>query len=692
MIPDIFNAYRYSVGSSGGAFTTEYLFHATDDAYAPREIEDYMYSNGSWFLDLMNSDSDNTYISLFYKRSSVGNLGYVNIKDPNNPGDPTDRMFAGVPEDGYLEARGTDVVIYEILVPAGARKVEFLVHAANDYCIDIIACLPKMNETNLHPSFYDDPETSWSAGSWSPYYETKHCTKASGRVNDGSNDDWVKVSYDRVTGVNLYGMNMELNWRGLFVRAEINEYNVLRAYPIRDIFSDAAHSIETSRAWFVNIEKDFGRLSTGAELFNYPNDYMREWGSDFIEDNDDNNDATGGWEYPGLNFDFDGSTGNVTSSDVRFTGQPYIGYYFEEVSFGDDFNHNGIIDGRENDSSIDLPYDRDSRGQHFFAKLKPYDYSFITLGYYDIKQDELGGRNQTSYVKLEHMQRIGVFEYGLFHRTERVRDNYKSDETYQQYFGGPFLIGYNSWNGGLSTANNNSVGSYSAWEGTFNNLAYRDSWVNSTFFKTRFTLFDGLNIINNVKHDQIDRLGDLTFDGSEQQKTMNVPRTIATTAFVHKIDYEFRIADIRIIPDVYWHGIRILKERRISELSFIPQFKLVNYYTSGNIHLQDGDNHIYNYYPVIRFDYKVAPKTYLRCALQGLPGFTEVYRNRERPLEGEDRRRMFFGFETRTLYSGFNLLVTSGVRRDKRSFADRRGRNETGSTEYFITLNVETGG
>ena len=701
-IPDVINKKQYSKGEDQRGFT----FYSTNpDATAEfaAPVEKFMYSKGSWFLDLMNSYKSNQGATLderlkqfFYKGDPTGKIGYVNILDPDNPTDPTDRLYSADFSRGYIEASGTDVIIYEILVPPQARKVEFLVNASNDYCIDIVACMPSMQQLTVGGQFEDDPLVSWPAGSWSPIYDMKHCVKASGRVDDNSNAEWVKVSYDRITGVSVYGLNMEMNWRGLFIRGEINEYNALRAYPIQDTFSGESHKIERARAWFINIERDFGTWAVGGELFDYPAEYMEVWGEDLIDDNDDNDHLRGSsqrkyvnsgsynWEYPGLNFNRDGTPG-WEHIDVRFTGEPYVGYYFDEISFGDDFNHNGIIDERENDDQIDLPYDRDSAGQHFFVKLKPLEYTMITLGRYDINQERQGGRNLTSYVKLEHYQRIGIFQYGLYHRTERVRDNYKANEYYWQYFGGPFTLGYAK----ITDTDSQWAGSYLSWEGQFNNLAYRNSWFYTTYFQTRFTLWDNLNVINNVKYDLIHRIGDLTFEGSSQQQTMNISRDISTTAFMHKIDYTFRLADFRVIPDITWRGIRLVREKRIREFSIIPQFKLLNYYISENIQLRDRDNHIYNFYPVLRFDYQVAPRTTLRCAVQGLPGFNEIYRNDQRPLEEENRQRLFLGFETVSIYQGFNMLVTSGMRRDKRTFEEPMGRREIGRTEYFITVQIE---
>jgi len=79
----------------------------------------------------------------------------------------------------------------------------------------------------------------------------------------------------------------------------------------------------------------------------------------------------------------------------------------------------------------------------------------------------------------------------------------------------------------------------------------------------------------------------------------------------------------------------------------------------------------------------------LRMALQGLPGFMEKRRDTGDRLHDIDRRRMFIGFETTTLYQGFNLLVTTGVRRDKQKWVESYGRRETGKTEYFITVRCE---
>ena len=119
------------------------------------------------------------------------------------------------------------------------------------------------------------------------------------------------------------------------------------------------------------------------------------------DDNDDNNHTTSGnYEYPGLNVDWN-LAGDNQHIDTDFSGEPFITYYFDSIQYGDDFNHNGIIDERENDTAIDLPYEQDSAGKHFFFKLRPFARTMMTYGHYDIEQEYRGGRNLTDYFKIE---------------------------------------------------------------------------------------------------------------------------------------------------------------------------------------------------------------------------------------------------------------------------------------------------
>jgi len=667
-VQDFLKIHRYSNSFSDGVtFQSE-----TDNPYSSLAMEKMTYSGSSWFIQALNSSGNNTdgkaFKQMFNKALSVEIGGYVNLVDPSDPSNPAGRMFAADMSKGFIEAYGSDIIIYEILLPPEARKVEFDVHVANDYCIDIVAALPSRQQAGT-ASWDDDPYSAAWNGNWSPIYDIKHCKKASGEVSDNSNEGWVRVVYDRMTGMAAYGLNMDFAWRGLRVKGEVNQYNSYWAYPVQELMTDESHRIESARAWFVNFEKDFGKWAVGGELFDYPEHYMQYWSP--IDDNDDNDqysDSSSGtgspYEYPGLNADWDRAPG-AQHVDTNWMGMPYIQYYFDAVSFGDDFNHNGIIDERENDRSADLPYDRDSSGNHFFLKIKPSVYSMMTLGHYDITQDVYDGENLTSYLKLEHVQNIGrYFQIGVFHRTERVQDNFKSDKYYYQFY-------------------------WTDPDGRFNNLAFKDAWYNTSFLRTRIKPIQSVNIINNFKYDVINRVGDLAVDGTTVQQAYNAPKDIVVASHVHKIDYTFRLADFKLLPELFFRGNRIMKEKRIKEFKFMPQFKYESTYYTQDLNTRNNNGHYYNYYPVIRFDYRVAPNTLLRCALQGLPGFMEKRRDSGDQLHDIDRRRMFLGFETTTLYQGFNMLVTTGMRRDKMKWVTSYGRPETGETEYFISIRVE---
>ena len=189
--------------------------------------------------------------------------------------------------------------------------------------------------------------------------------------------------------------------------------------------------------------------------------------------------------------------------------------------------------------------------------------------------------------------------------------------------------------------------------------------------KTDFSPIQNLHIINNFKYDVINRVGDLDIEGTADQKRTRMPADLVTSSTIHKIDYSFSLADFRVLPDIYLFGTRLMREKRIKEFRLQPQFKFENTYYTATFTRNNG-GHSYRYFPVLRF-----------------PGFMETVRDSGWRYKDLNRRRMFLGFETTTLYQGFNLLVTSGVRRTKESWVKSYGRTETGYTDYFIELRCE---
>lgn len=687
-IDDIFHQKRYYQGDFQKQYIFNYNYYASggpsSSDFVHYTVDQVRNSRGSWLLDLLNDATFGARIlnDLFHKSGEAGSVGLLSILDPNvrwDPDDPSDRkrLFKADLSQGYLEANESDVVIYELLVPKGTRRLEFEVLAANDYCIDIIAPFYSYRQ-DQEADWYDEPLSDKWKGRWSiSTFDKKHCTKAPGNVKDGSNQKWVKVRYDRMTGMNVYGMDMELDWRGLFVRAEYNENNTFWSYPLNEKLKGPSKEKYAARSWFVNAEKTFGNWSVGTELFNYPNEYMQYWAP--IDDNDDDD------RYPSYdaftNTNYSSSYDNyVTYGDADFdrvidttwSGTAFLNYFYDSVSIGDDFNHNGTIDNRENDGQIDLPYDRDSRGQHYFLKIRPREATILTFGHYDIKQEYQGGRNLTQYMKFEHHQRIPrIGEYLFYNRTERQKDDYNLDE-----------------------GNHNLI----------------NNWNTSSVISTRLNFIPNTNIINNARFSTSYAIGDLRrLDGTEEEVMINFlsiyqnsnkisPYGGYSYALEHKADYTFRLADAQILPSVSFAGYRLWKEKRIKELKFMPMVKVVHSHSYGpqtNYILQREWRRSYSmdFYPIIRFDYRVAPKTLLRFGIQGFPGLPQMHREKGHiqmnKLDNYDQRNMVLAFENRTLYEGFNLLVMMGMRFSKQKYTEDPSKKDPGATEYFITLQSE---
>ena len=216
--------------------------------------------------------------------------------------------------------------------------------------------------------------------------------------------------------------------------------------------------------------------------------------------------------------------------------------------------------------------------------------------------------------------------------------------------------------------------------------------VNTSFLHTRLKFvpeWGDLNIINELKYDVINRVGEVDFYGTEDQQRRRAPKDIVTTTSIHKADYTLRIADYRLIPEIRLANRRIIKERRIKELKIQPMIKFTNSYFTRDLQYHYLNGHGYTLFPLLRVDYRVAPNTILRLGIRGVPGFPEMQRDSARRLLDKDIRNYLIAFENRSLYQGFNLLVTMGVNYEKQEWVESYGRKQPGVTEYFISIRSE---
>jgi hypothetical protein len=691
-IPDILTTNQYYKLGSSIDFQDQYIFK---DLYGGstimhRDTSELRNNRDSWFIDLINAEGSglsakNTAHRIFHKGKTYG---LANLLTEQFTGDPADRYDPDVPGDieyqryydgnldkvGVLEAQGTDIVVFELELPPGTRSAEFNVNVSNDYCIDIVVPHYQYAQST-EGDYFGKPFTDDWTGKWSvETYDMRHCAKAPGQVKDGSNQKWVRVRYNRLTGMNVYGMNLELNWRGFFMRAEYNESNTFWSYPLGVNASGGKKYVETSRAYFVNAQKDFGDFFVGAEVFNYPAEYMQynegsQW--NFIEDNDDNDRYPGNDSMVGLDSDFDRYV------DTTWSGQPFLRYFYDSVTVGDDFNHDGTVDRRENDSLIDLPYDRDSQGQHLFVKYQPKEATIMTLGHYDVEQEYMGGRNFTRYLKVEHHKRIrDIGEFLFYNRTERIQDDYKLNNGSR-----------------YPTLHHNEI----------------NNWKTTNILQTRLYMIPNTTIINNARFTTSYNVGSIVRnEGTVDEMLINYMQVHNNGDMInqyggysytleHKADYMWRVADLRLLPQVSLMGYRLWREKRLREMKLSPMIKVVHSYGWSQqndyaLSKYDRSSRSLEVYPIIRFDYRIAPKTLLRLGIQGLGGAPEVYRRRtsgSSELNDYNKRNVVLAFENQSLYEGFNLLVMAGMRYSKKEWINDKLAKDDGYTEYFITFRSE---
>ena len=216
------------------------------------------------------------------------------------------------------------------------------------------------------------------------------------------------------------------------------------------------------------------RVDAGGEWFDMPDDYNTEFpifqssGAGptvggrlyrpfaLVEDNDDLDDwpdelehndpfdpyfdsqGLGHGVFPGLDLDGDG----ILDFAATGSGSPFLQYHVEapDLSFGDDFNNNGMPDLRENDNLADYMYPLDHRGFHAFLRYNPTSHAQLRLGAYRMEQPTLGLDSDAGYIEGQYQrdwQDLGYVRAN--HRIKWVQDgipntvfNFGSQSSLQQ--------------------------------------------------------------------------------------------------------------------------------------------------------------------------------------------------------------------------------------------------------------------
>lgn len=594
--------------------------------------------------------------------------------------DETKGLFftQGVPVsgEGPLEVSGTDLLIYRYEIPREVQRIHFKALVAGDYSIEVSR----------------DYEVGRTALTWNDGHNVK---RAPGNVRDQSNLGWITFDYGFPVGVMQYSGQLGLNFLGFRVNAEYADHFDYARFPA----SKGRQQTAKSSAYFVNMVKDMGTWTLGGELFRMPPTYrtsLKYWSElpaggpraltyELIDDNDDADDWPDSWEhwdpvdtrynlqssyfditepmqdardrgynrsvgqgvFPGLDENGDGVLDiNVNENETPDYAEPFLMYYVEPDPFvyGDDFNHNGVVDARENDNLPDYPYNLDSRGYHAFAQLKPRDRLDIRVGYYDVRQMAGEGRNRSTYVKAEYsIRREGLGTVGLYYTGERVYDSIR-DPVYQVVIT-PLA----------QKAQNIAIDVRS------DPLLMRNSTVHRAFLSTGYTGIKGLNVVNKILYERNGLHKDSFEDGTSQSDAQ-----ITRSTLVSKADYTYRFGDLSVTPMVKF----MLERQKASDRVVLSR-------------------HTYTLFPIIRAAYRLSPKTTVKLGVQGLSGFKHRFRNPDNASEDSDATHYILAVQHRSMYAGYGLGISLGYRSTRTEWVGLPDAPVRRFRELFIQAWVE---
>lgn len=544
----------------------------------------------------------------------------------------------------FLEANGTDVLVYRYEIPPGSQEVLFKALAAGDYCVDVASAL-----------IWKDTDVQWR--DW-------HTVKrAEGNPRDRSNMGWIAFRYGFPTGMNLYGINLEAKLFGFRAWGEYTQNTSYFKFPS----ALGKRLLTRTDAYFFNIFRGMEYADLGFEFANLPSAFTSSFPAlmqnsrqssvepfELVEDNDDRDEWPDRWEqtpefsslnltpapgiglgygiFPGLDMDRDGVPDNLW-----YTGADRILTYYEEpFVFGDDFNNNGIVDERENDNRTDYPYDRDTRGGHFFVTLRPRPAQkdiWVRAGRYDMRQPGGGGRNLTSYVKANYLRRRpGVGRLEVNYYGKRVQDDIRND-LYQP-------IG-------------------SAYEVFADRLLLRNSLQHILVFSTRVdtSAVSNFNVYNDIRLEINDQreVADEDFYQPEAR--------ITALDYVFRMDYTWRLGE---------------------SFALTPMFKAAVNRTRAE--LFSLRRHTYTLTPMVRGDYQLAPHTVVRGGLLGVP-FREIHRDLIRPFLDRESWYYVLALENLSPYKGYNVSTSLGYQRDFDRYRSSH-RPSIGRVRYFILVRI----
>ncbi|MBN1291919.1 MAG: hypothetical protein JXB48_08780 [Candidatus Latescibacteria bacterium] len=602
----------------------------------------------------------------YARQGTLNNQDYFEVN-----GEDYLQFWFEIPPNTIVDEEGNETVV-------NVQDVQFKALVGNDYKFSI----SEIYQDNNQPKLGKKGATYFYPALESP-----------GNVQDMSNLDVVYFRYGQQTADMIMGLRVDAHVKGFDLVAEFNKNLNWRQYPS----TDATKYRQDAEAYFVNVQKQFGKFTIGTEYFKIEPGYTTtfqnmdrayyfmntlpysSWTNEFnadvglrggsdspnissssgeymnntmvmetVDDNDDKDrfpdfhmfsevrDRDG--IYPGL--DKNGNTRPDTNENGNLIPdymEPFFLYNVDpdEWEYGDDFNQNGVIDSREDDDKPDYPYDKDTKGYHVFSSYGGDLGLKYTLGYIDYEQIAGGGKTDVRYGKIDYRKFIPFF--ATINLSTQLK---KAEDTIQDnVFRHATQLAPATLRDSLTYEYNN----FYSREGLisekyYDQLYYKDSYVSTSYFETNLFRVPNLNIGLKFKYDL-----------NHQNETLDQDKNdIVDRTQVVKADYKF-YANFRV-PFINW---------RINNLVLQPQVKFLSRkLTSTSIY--DRTLHEEYFYPIFRLEYPLTMNTTLKAGAQGFPFLNSTVRNLVNSELDYDTRDYLVMFTNRSLYNGYDFSLNFG--------------------------------
>jgi len=578
----------------------------------------------------------------------------------------------------YFEVNGNDYLLFWFQIPTKSGKdnqgktvdvpienVEFMAKVGNDYKISI-------SET------YEDNQASAYGNEMARYFSV--VKQAPGNIKDMSNLNWVSFQYGIQMADMIMGLRIQSEIKGFNLVAEYNKNFNFKQYP----HYLAQKYRENAAAYYINVKKEFNKFTIGTEYFNIDPNYSTtfentdpnykpmqdipysSWAPEFladtsgrgggesavpsvsssymnntmvidtVDDNDDKDrypdfhmfssvrDRNG--VFPGLDANGDGRPDtNRNENLVPDWAEPFLLYDSDpdEYDYGDDFNNNHVIDIREDDDKPDYPYNKDTRGYHWFGSYGSDQGLKLTAGYINYSQIAGGGENNVKYGKLDYTKFIPFFATVNFtttfkHTDDTIQDNvFRFSRRLTATLRDSLLYQYNPFylNQGIIA------------DRYYDPLDYRDSYVSTSYFETKLFRIPNLTIGIKAK-----------YDWNHQNSTATQSKNnVIDRSHVLKADYRYYFHDLLIMPQVKYMSRK---------------------YTNGNGF--EKTLHEEYFYPILRVEYPLTLNTTFKAGAQGFPGLNSTVRNLVNPELNYDTRDYLFMVTNRSFYNGYDFSLNFG--------------------------------